>query len=176
MSEHDRRHAGGRWRPQAADVSKMQNLISIFGRVIEPRIALAKGSPENNLRGPFENLISGSTRIVGVSGILFGEEHYVDLGVRPDYVVDVAGRQVGLIELKAPGKGANPEAWTPASHDAKQWEKLRLLPNVLYTDGLSWSVYRYGNRSGSLITLGSDIRVPAKDFRQQCGRVAAITP
>jgi hypothetical protein len=157
MPDREHEHLSGSWRPQAFDADNMRRLLAQFGRAIEPRLALAKGSPENNIRGPFENLVRDLARLMGVSAILFGEEHYVDLGVRPDYVLDVAGRQVGLIELKAPGKGADPGIWTPGSHDAKQWGKLRMIPNVLYTDELAWSVYRNGERSGPIVNLGSRV-------------------
>lgn len=43
------------------------------------------------------------------------------------------------IEVKAPGKGADPRRFT-VEHDRKQWNKLKSLPNLLYTDGNSFSV------------------------------------
>lgn len=66
----------------------------------------------------------------------------MDLKARPDYAVDVAGAPIGYIEIKRPGKGVSPDLFS--GHDAHQWSKLRLLPNVLYTDGNEWAVYRAG--------------------------------
>jgi hypothetical protein len=41
---------------------------------------------------------------------------------------------VGFIEVKAPGKGADPRRFNE-EHDKKQWSKLKTLPNLIYTDG-----------------------------------------
>ncbi|MBR7828176.1 N-6 DNA methylase [Actinospica sp. MGRD01-02] len=79
----------------------------------------------------------------------------MDLQARPDYAVDVAGATVGYIEIKRPGKGACPDAFT--GHDARQWAKLRLLPNVLYTDGNEWAVYRSGLLVGTIAQLNAHV-------------------
>lgn len=65
-----------------------------------------------------------------------------DLEARPD--IGVASRHLlcGFVELKAPGKGARPQRFTGA--DRKQWEKFQALPNLLYTDGNEWALYRSG--------------------------------
>src|SRR5690606_3826059 len=31
-------------------------------------------------------------------------------------------------------------------HNKKQWEKLKGLPNLIYTDGQEWALYRTGER------------------------------
>jgi hypothetical protein len=64
---------------------------------------------------------------------------------------------VGYVELKAPGRGV-PSTWTPNRHEKAQWEKLRLLPNVLYTDGVQWALYRDGELFGQVARLDGDIR------------------
>jgi hypothetical protein len=80
----------------------------------------------------------------------------MDLNARPDYGVEVAGSTVGYIEIKRPGKKSDPAAFR--GHDARQWEKLKLLPNVLYTDGNEWALYRSGERAGPVAHFRSDIR------------------
>ena len=45
---------------------------------------------------------------------------------------------IGFIEVKAPGKGADPRRFTD-DHDKKQWQKLKSLPNLIYTDGNGFS-------------------------------------
>ncbi len=47
---------------------------------------------------------------------------------------------VGFIEVKAPGKGANPKAFRD-KHDKTQWERLKSLPNLMYTDGNNFSLW-----------------------------------
>ncbi len=79
------------------------------------------------------------------------------LSIRPDYAVHVAGGAVGFIEVKRPGKGADPSVWPVRSHDGRQWQGLRLLPNVLYTDGHDWALYRDGERVGPVARLAGDL-------------------
>jgi hypothetical protein len=88
---------------------------------------------------------------------MIGEKSLATLGVRPDYALDVAGARVGYVELKAPGRGV-PTTWTPNKHEKDQWGKLRLLPNVLYTDGCQWALYRDGELVGQVARLNGDIR------------------
>jgi hypothetical protein len=66
----------------------------------------------------------------------------------------------GHIEVKAPGKGADPNIWRKSSHDGKQWEKLKALPNVLYTDGVSWGLYRFGEQAAPVVKLTGSIDDP----------------
>ena len=51
---------------------------------------------------------------------------------------------VGHVELKAPSKSIDPATFTNKSHEYKQWQKLKNLPNLLYTNGREWRLYRYG--------------------------------
>lgn len=56
----------------------------------------------------------------------------------------VDGVLTGYVELKAPGKNIDPASFTKKSHEYKQWQRLRNLPNLLYTNGTEWRLYRYG--------------------------------
>ena len=52
-------------------------------------------------------------------------------------------RQDGLCfawELKAPGKGADPTEFAEP-HDIDQWQRYKMLPNLVYTDGNDWSLW-----------------------------------
>ncbi|MEV0561557.1 type ISP restriction/modification enzyme [Dactylosporangium sp. NPDC050588] len=76
---------------------------------------------------------------------------------RPDFAVDVGGVRVGYIELKAPGRGI-PTTWRrPEKREREQWEKLKALPNVLYSDGLTWGRYTYGELTGPVVQFEGDI-------------------
>ncbi|WP_063766285.1 type ISP restriction/modification enzyme [Streptosporangium amethystogenes] len=114
------------------------------------------GQPEDQLRAPLERLFEDIAAALGVDVAMIGEMSLAALGVRPDYAVDVAGARVGYVELKAPGRGV-PTTWTPNKHEKTQWEKLRLLPNVLYTDGALWALYRDGELIGQVARLNGDI-------------------
>ena len=56
-------------------------------------------------------------------------------------------RRQGFIELKAPGKGADPRKYKDP-HD-KAWEKLHSLPNLIYTDGNAFSLWQDGELADS---------------------------
>ena len=64
-----------------------------------------------------------------------------DIG-RPDLGITVGGLLTGYVELKAPGLGARPETFTAGNAD--QWKRFKALPNLIYTDGAEWSLYRAG--------------------------------
>lgn len=64
--------------------------------------------------------------------------------MRPDYAIMVDGVLTGYVELKAPGKNIDPASFGKKSHEYRQWQRLRNLPNLLYTNGTEWRLYRYG--------------------------------
>lgn len=131
--------------------------VSAFGAAVQPRFAHPVGEPEDQMRGPLENLLAQVAAAVGVRFHMAGEASLADLRVRPDYAVFVNDAITGYIEVKAPGKGADPTRWAKRSHDGKQWAKLSALPNVLYTDGECWGLYRTGERFGEVIRLNGDV-------------------
>jgi hypothetical protein len=65
-----------------------------------------------------------------------------DVEGRPDIGVASNHLLCGFVELKAPGKGARPQKFTGA--DKRQWEKFKALPNLIYTDGNEWALFRSG--------------------------------
>jgi hypothetical protein len=78
------------------------------------------------------------------------------LKTRPDYAITVHNALVGFVELKAPGKGADPRKFKDP-HDKAQWEKLRSLPNLIYTDGNGFSLWQNGELVDSVVSLIGDI-------------------
>jgi hypothetical protein len=64
---------------------------------------------------------------------------------RPDFSVKDGAVLLGHVEIKAPGVGANPRAFKN-DHDRDQWQRFRRLPNLIYSDGLSFELFRSGNR------------------------------
>ena len=75
---------------------------------------------------------------------------------RPDFAVTVGKALVGFIEIKAPGKGADPRKFSDP-HDKKQWDKLKSLPNLIYTDGQSFSLWRDGKLESAIVHLDGDV-------------------
>jgi hypothetical protein len=171
-STHVERPGGSSY---TTDVERqIASAISAVGSVVAPRLRAEVGSPEDNLRGPLEVLIRRVGEALGLRVLTHGEASLPELSVRPDYIVDVAEARVGYIELKAPGKGV-PGAWSGASaHDRKQWEKLSSLPNVLYTDGGKWALYRSGERIDDVAELAGDLASAGAGLRPRDGRFRRI--
>ncbi len=147
----------------------LEAAASAFGERTKAKLSnpAATGSPEDQLRGPLENLFADLEAIVGLppgSVILVGETALSELQTRPDYAVTVEGALVGFIEVKAPGKGANPKRFTDP-HDKAQWNKLQALPNLLYTDGQSFSLWHDGQPEGSVVMLEGDIEAAGTALR-----------
>lgn len=122
--------------------------------------ALAAGEPEDQLRGPLETLLAEVGEILGRTTLAKGESQLPGRLGRPDYAVLVDKLLAGYIELKEPGKGANPHLYK--SHDREQWRRFQALPNLVYTDGNEWGLYRSGKRIGPLVRLSRDITTAGK--------------
>jgi Type ISP C-terminal specificity domain/N-6 DNA Methylase len=69
---------------------------------------------------------------------------------RPDVGVTLDALLNGYIELKAPDKGADPSKLKD-KHDKTQWSKFQLLPNIAYTNGREWRLYRTDGSGAKLI-------------------------
>ena len=135
--------------------------VSTFGASTKSKLSnpAIHGAPEDQLRGPLEALIRDFAEAAGlpVGAVhLVGETSMADLKTRPDYAVTVGNALVGFIEVKAPGKGADPRRFDDA-HDKDQWSKLKSLPNLLYTDGNSFSLWRDGEIAGKVVHLEGDV-------------------
>jgi hypothetical protein len=135
--------------------------VSGFGASVKPKLAniAVSGAPEDQLRGPLDALIRDLAELAGLpdgSVHLVGETTQTDLKTRPDFAVTVSKSLVGFIEVKAPGKGADPRKFSDP-HDKEQWDKLKSLPNLLYTDGNGFSLWRDGKLEGSVIQLEGNV-------------------
>ena len=135
--------------------------MSRFGAALKLKLSGsgATGAPEDQLRAPLESLIADLAEILLFKPgevVAVGEATLSTLKTRPDYAVTARGALVGFIEVKAPGKGADPRRFKE-DHDRTQWEKLRSLPNLVYTDGNSFSLWRDGKLQGEVIKLDGDV-------------------
>jgi hypothetical protein len=103
--------------------------------------------------------------------VLIGESSVQELKTRPDFAVTKQSLLIGFIEVKAPGKGADPRRFAE-QHDREQWQKLKLLPNLVSTDGNSFSLWQDGELKGEIVRLegsvesaGAALRAPASLLR-----------
>ena len=139
----------------------LEEIVSRFGLATKAKLSnpAAVGQPEDQLRGPLEALVEALAALAGLpdeATKLVGETTLADIATRPDFSVTVQGALVGFIEVKAPGKGSDPRRFTDA-HDKAQWAKLKSLPNLIYTDGASFNLWRDGKLHTGPITLDGDI-------------------
>lgn len=137
----------------------VESAISSFGAAANAKLSnvAAGGNPEDQLRAPFERLLQDMAALSALNNVvLIGESSLKDLSLRPDYAVAVDRALAGFVELKAPGKGADPRRFTNP-HDKEQGEKLRSLPNVLFTDGNTFSLWQEGELVDKILTLHGNI-------------------
>ena len=116
--------------------------------------AATHAQPEDQLKAPVLDLIKKLGEMVGSEMIATTESAMADLAARPDVAVLVAGALSGHIELKAPGKGAR--TGKLKGGDAKQWKKFSNHPNIVYSDGNEWALYRSGALVGKVVKLAGD--------------------
>ncbi|GLI93286.1 type ISP restriction/modification enzyme [Methylocystis echinoides] len=139
----------------------LSDAVSAFGTSCKAKLSnrAALGAAEDQLRAPLEALIRELAALAGLpekAVALVGESTLGALATRPDYAVTVHDALVGFIEVKAPRKGADPRRFADA-HDRKQWNKLKSLPNLLYTDGNAFSLWKDGELAGKIVTLDGDV-------------------
>ena len=116
-----------------------------------------KAQPEDQLKPAVSKLVRAAAAHASDStDIVVRSETLVDgLAGRPDLGVSLDKLLVGNVELKAPGKGGDPTTFTD-KRDREQWERYKVLPNLIYTDGRVWSLWRSGVLALPVVTLPID--------------------
>lgn len=143
------------------EAESFRDALSAFGVATKSKLSniAVSGAAEDQLRAPLEKLIADLADISGFpagSINMIGESSLSELATRPDYAVVAHRALVGFMEIKAPGKGADPRRFTDP-HDKEQWKKLKSLPNLLYTDGNGFSLWRDGQIEGSVVYLDGNV-------------------
>ena len=120
--------------------------LEIFADALKAKFSLpGSASPEDQLKPVVADLLKSAGTTYGLAVDTRTEVHLSEHKIRPDIAVYVGGLICGYIELKAPGLGADAPK-LKGEHNKKQWEKLKGLPNLIYTDGREWALYRAGER------------------------------
>lgn len=136
-------------------------IISTYGAAVKAKLSslAITGAPEDQIRAPIEALFNALSKLPGMprdTVTLVGESTVSSINSRPDYAVTLGNALTGFIELKAPGKGADPRKFTDP-HDKRQWQRLNSLPNLIYSDGQSFSLWQNGQLQGQIIQLSDDL-------------------
>jgi hypothetical protein len=137
-----------------------------FAQVVE-------ASPEDQLKAPTLTLLREVGDLFGLRVVGRTEAHPIEAEGRPDIGVAVGGLLGGFIELKRPGLGSNPERLRGEQNKA-QWRKFQTLPNLIYSDGNSWSLYRTGEPVGRSVSISGDFRASSRRLPGRRDRQAAI--
>jgi len=148
--------------------------LQAFAREVKDKLdSLTTGEPEEQLRGPLERCFERVGSALGRRVRAIGETHVARVGI-PDFGVDADDLHVGHIEVKAPGTGADPTSFR-RKHDKQQWLRFQNFPNLIYTDGNEWSLFRHDTLVDSF-RLSGDIcrqgdRAVATDDGEAFGRL-----
>ena len=113
------------------------------------------GAPEDQLRAPFETFMAAAAQALGWNVVCTGETPLPDRLGRPDYAVHLNQLLAGYVELKAPGAGATASRFRGRNRD--QFRRFSAIPNLLYTDGNEWALYRDGKPVGRVVRLAGDV-------------------
>lgn len=116
---------------------------------------LTAGEPEDQVRGPFENLMAGVAAAFGWNVVCTGEASLPGRLGRPDFAVHLQRLLAGYVELRAPGVGAAAARFK--GHNRDQFKRFSAVPNILYTDGNEWALYRNGELVDKVVRLAGDV-------------------
>ncbi|MER5480836.1 type ISP restriction/modification enzyme [Streptomyces sp. NPDC002734] len=129
----------------------LREAVAAFGAACKVKLA-GGGGPEAAIRSPLEQLLATVGRHHSLAEVSWHDEVAIpELGVRPDYAVQVDGVVNGYIEVKKPGLTVDPGTFT--GRNKAQWDRLRDLPNLLYTNGTEWRLFRDGVQVGETVRL-----------------------
>ena len=130
-------------------------LQNFAAAVTEKMTQMTSGEPEDQLRAPFEGFISNVATALGWNAVCTGETPLPDHIGRPDYAVHLNDLLAGYAELKAPGVGVTATRFK--GHNREQFKRFSAIPNILYTDGNEWALYRNGEREREVVHISGDI-------------------
>lgn len=137
-------------------VSAFEDALRAFADELTTNFAsMTVAQPEDQLKLVVGPLVKAAGASLGITVASRTEVRVDGVGGRPDLGVDASGLPVGNIELKKPGYGARPETF-PDARSREQWERFKALPNLVYTDGQEWALYRSGELVGAPFRLSFD--------------------
>jgi hypothetical protein len=141
----------------------LRQALATFATAVQTKLsALAPGEPEDQIRAPAESLLEDVGAALGKTVVAKGESLLPGRLGKPDYAVLVDAALTGYVEIKALGRGANPNSF-PAGHDREQWKRFKSIPNLIYTDGNEWALYRNGSRVGEIVRLPGNLAEEGAD-------------
>lgn len=149
------------------------DLVTAHLRDLQVRIAgRTNESPEallNDLVPTLFRALDASQPLVNLRG-----QAYEGKVGRPDFSVKRGLLLIGHVETKAPGDGADTSKFKKG-HNRDQWQRFKRLPNLVYTDGTAFALYRSGERVGPVLTLTFDDSDPQQTADStEVGKLASL--
>ncbi|MFJ4479065.1 type ISP restriction/modification enzyme [Streptomyces xanthochromogenes] len=153
---------------------RFRSIVSDFGATCKQ--ALLHGQKEAAIRRAVETLLVDSARVLGLQAVLHAEVAIATHRIRPDLAVRIGKSPrniVGYVELKSPDKSTiHPGGLN--QRDRRQWEGMAKLPNLIYTNGQTWIMYRSGRQYGDTIHFEGDLRSAGSRLRLPVDRESAF--
>lgn len=118
-------------------------IVAAYGKDAKQRLS-GPGEREALLVTPVTRLIEQAASLIHRQAVAHNEVAELAGSVRPDFGVRVDGILIGHIELKAPGTSLDPSSYGATTHNYRQWQRLKELPNLLHTNGTEFRLWRYG--------------------------------
>ena len=142
--------------PQTRPEHPLHRALQTFASTVTAKMAqVTTGSPEDQLRAPFETFMAAAAQALGWNVVCTGETPLPDRLGRPDYAVHLNQLLAGYVEIKAPGVGATASRFK--GHNRDQFKRFSAIPNILYTDGNEWALYRDGKPVDRVVRLSGDV-------------------
>jgi hypothetical protein len=145
----------------AEEKAVLAGLRKSAGAVTAKMTSLTAGEPEDQLRSPFESFMQDLGRAIAREIVCTGETRLPGRLGKPDYAVHARRTLIGYVELKAPGTGATAARFT--GRNAEQFKRFSAIPNLVYSDGNEWTLYRNGEQVGRTIRLSGDVTTDGKN-------------
>jgi hypothetical protein len=120
-----------------------------------------RGNAEEQLRAPVETLLNAAAGDFGLDATVTGEIPLAGQLGRPDFGLLVQGVLVGYVELKSPSTSVLPGSFR--GRDKEQFVRFAQLPNVLYTNGTQWVLYRNGTLALPPVEFSGQVEAVGED-------------
>ena len=141
--------------------SQIHAALQEFAAVVTDKLTqITHGEPEEQLRAPFENFMGAAANAFGWDVVCTGETPLPDRLGRPDYAVHLKKLLAGYVELKATDTGVTASRFT--GRNLKQFKRFSAIPNLLYTNGNEWALYRDGEPINEIVRLSGDVSTQGK--------------
>lgn len=136
--------------------SPIHQALEDFARSVRSKTGtVTPGEPEAQLRTPFDRFIKEAGKALGWNVESTDESRLSNKMGCPDFAIHRDDLLAGYAELKAPHTGADASRFT--GHNREQFKRFSGIPNILYTDGNDWALYRNGELIGQIVRLSSDV-------------------